>query len=297
MQNPVITEGEQVMTDTPIKEVLDEVVNESEPVETQPVEESKAVDQQPEITQEEVETFAEKGELQGRTPEELEEIYKNWQRAYTEKRQKETQELRALREQLEQRKVEKPTSDESRSVAQIRQDMGQAQQDVQLGRMSVEEYTNYMRELMKEEARQVAREEYKEMTTQERESQYQDQAFKEFVSADERGRLDPNSPTADETLSKVVRDYLAEELEKYIQEHRTAKDFPAGKLAKEKTAEYDARIDEIVKTRTKQSTQMAQVRAAKAQKASTRGSDASSAPTSGSSIRDILVETIESSGA
>jgi hypothetical protein len=282
------------MTGTP-REVLDEVITESE-AEVQPVEESQPVDQQSETSQEEVETFAEKGELQGRTPEELEEIHKNWQRAYTEKRQRETQELKQYREELERLKAAQTQQTDQKSVSQIHNEMGQAQEDLQLGQMSVQEYTDYMRNLMQEEARAIAREEFSTLTTQQREEQYQESAYQEFISADERGRLNANSPTADEALIKDVQDFLAVELQKHIDETGSAKDFPAGKLAKERISAYDARIDEIVKTRTKQSTQLAQARAVKAQKSSTRGSNAQSAPTHGTSIRDTLLEAVEQAG-
>lgn len=274
------------MSDTPIKETLDSVVTESQA----PVEEPAEV-KAPETTQEEV--FAEKGELKGKTAEEMEQIHKNWQRAYTEKRHKETQELKAVREELAALKRVQAETPKNEQVPQIRQEMGQAKQDLELGKMTVDEYTQYMRQLMTEEARQIARDEFQSLSSAEKEQQYQDVAFSEFVSAD--SRLDSNSPTADEALIKVVQDHLAVELEQWIQEKGTAKGFPATKLSKEKTAEYDARLDDIIKNRTKQSTQMAQARAAKAAKASLRGSDASSAPISGSSIRDILTDAVDQS--
>ncbi len=282
------------MNDTPFREALDEVIESS--ANEKPVEESKVVDQQPEKIQEEVETFATKGELKGKTPEELEEVHKNWQRSYTEKRQRETQELKALKAELESLKAPKEQAQEL-SVPQIRQEMGQAQQDLQLGRMSVEEYTTYMTDLMKAEARQIAREEFTTLTSEQQEQQYQEQAFQAFQQADERGRLNPNSPTADEALIKDVQDHLAIELEAHIQENGSSKGFDAGSIAKARVEQYDARIDEIVKTRTKQSTQLAEARAVKANKSLTRGTNADSSPNQGSSIRDVLSEIVESSGS
>ena len=85
------------MSDTPsVREVIEESVEtpEVEPEATKPEVEPKVepeVEPKEEITEE---SFAEKGELEGKTPEELEEIYKAWNRAYTAKRQKETQELK-----------------------------------------------------------------------------------------------------------------------------------------------------------------------------------------------------------
>lgn len=289
--------------DTPIREVLDEVVTDSEAeevVEEQPIEEPKAEDQQPEVTQEEVEAFTEKGELQGKSPEELEEIYKNWQRSYTEKRQAETQELKKLRAELEKLKTSTPKPEpvkDERSVSQIREDIGQAQEAVQLGQMSVAEYTEHMRKLMAEEARQIAREEFTTLSTQEKEQSYQEQAYQAFIAADDKGRLNADSPTADEALIREVQEHLATELSKYMEEKGTAKGFDAGTLAKQKVDEYDARLDELVKKRTKQSTQLAQARAVKAQKSSTRGSNAKSSSSSSKSIRDVLSEVVEESGA
>jgi len=53
-------------------------------------------------TEVEEEVFAPKGELQGRTAEELEGIYKDWNKSYTQKRQSERAELQQLREERDQ---------------------------------------------------------------------------------------------------------------------------------------------------------------------------------------------------
>lgn len=280
-----------------IKESIGEEVDKmSEPTEpkNEVVEESKEVesaDETKEITQEE--TFAEKGELQGKTPEELEEIYKNWQRSYTEKRQKETQELKEYREKLAKLEAQKPEQD--RKVEDVRDDMNKATEDVELGKMSVEEYTKHMRKLMAEEARQIAREEFQTLSKEQQENQYQEQAYQDFLNADDKGRLNPNSPTKDETLIREVQDHLAKELDKHIKETGTAKGFDTTTLAKAKIKEYDDKLDEIVKNRTKKSTQMAAARAAKSRKAATKGTNANSAPVEGNSIRDILAEAVDAS--
>lgn len=283
----------EAMTDTASDTQSTEVIAEESP-QVEP--DQKAEKKQPEVPEiEREETFAEKGDLQGKTPEELEEIYKNWQRAYTEKRQKETQELKHLREQVEQSKARSKTAE--RSVQDIRQDAQQAQRDVELGKMSVEQYTEHIKKLMAEEARQIAREEFRTLSTAQKEQQYQEQAYQAFISADDKGRLNPDSPTADEVLINEVQGFLAKELQKHIEEKGTAKGFDAGTLAKKRVEEYDARLDEIIKKRTQQSTQLAQARAAKAKKSATKGTNTDSSPVDGNSIKDILSKAVEETGS
>lgn len=102
------------MTDTP---TLDEALEQASSTLTTSEEESE---EQPQEVQEEAEeaqdpqeeseeeSFADKPELEGKSPEELEEIYTNWQRAYTQKRQAEKKELAKIREEMERLKAQVP---------------------------------------------------------------------------------------------------------------------------------------------------------------------------------------------
>jgi DNA repair ATPase RecN len=108
-------ERSKSMNDTPeLDEALDqasetltsEEEQEVEPQET-PQEETK-----PEEQLEEEETFAQKPELEGKSPEELEEIYHSWNKAYTQKRQAEKQELARMAERLQELEQQIPQEPE-----------------------------------------------------------------------------------------------------------------------------------------------------------------------------------------
>lgn len=274
------------MTDTPsFRDVVEETTKEVEvtPSEAQKVEETaiESTQEQPETE----ETFAEKGELAGKTPEQLEEIYKNWQRSYTEKRQKETQKLKELEAKLAQLETT-PTAQP------VEQRVEAAQQALNLGQMTVQQYTEYMKQLTLEQAREAAKEEYQQLVVQQREEQLAEQARNSFENADTR--LNQHAPDFDEKLRDEVRREMAELLDKHLEETGSYQGFDAETLTKKIIERKDREIDELIKKRTLQSTQAAKMREAKAMKSATRGTTGDSQPVGGSSIRNILSEAIDS---
>lgn len=238
------------------------------------------------------EVFADKGELAGKTPEQLEEIYQNWQKAYTAKRQKETQELKeyqAKLAELEKKVVQPQPTQQNANVEQLAQD---AREQVELGQMSVQQYTEYIKQLMVEEAREVARQEYQSFQAAEREEQLANTALEQFQSVD--GRLNENAPNYDESFRNEVQRELAELLDKHLEEKGSYQGFDAQTLTKQIVERRDAQLDEIIKKRTIQSTQAAKMREAKAKKSEVRGSTQDGQSIGGNSIRNILSEAIDS---
>ncbi len=274
------------MTTPSFRDIATEAVEAEPTTETPEVQPSTTVEPKEE-TQEEV--FAEKGELAGKTPEQLEETYKNWQRAYTEKRQKETQQLKELQVKLEQ--LEKQTVQQPQQ-APVEQRAQEAQQALDLGQMSVSQYTEYMKNLAAEQAREVAREEYQAIMAEERETQLADKALEQFETAD--SRLNPHSPEFKEGFRNEVQRELAELLDHHLEEHKSYKEFDAATLTKQIIERRDKELDEVIKLRTQQSTQAAKMREAKARKSEVRGSTSNGQSIGGSSIRDILSETLDS---
>ena len=257
----------------------------TETPEVQPI----ATEEPTEATQEEV--FAEKTELKGRTPEQMEEIYQNWQKAYTAKRQKETQELKEYQAKLAEleKKVVQPPTQQNANVEQLAQD---AREQVELGQMSVQQYTEYIRSLMVEEAREVARQEYQSFQAAEREEQLANTALEQFQSVD--SRLNENAPNFDESFKNEVQRELAELLDAHLEEKGSYQGFDAQTLTKQIVERRDAQLDEIIKKRTIQSTQAAKMRDAKAKKSEVRGSTQDGQSIGGNSIRNILSEAIDS---
>jgi hypothetical protein len=274
------------MTDSPsFRDIASEAVEpvEAETQETPEVQPDAQVEQT-EQTQEEV--FAEKSDLAGKTPEQLEQTYNEWQKAYTAKRQKETQELKEYQAkiaELEKKLTTQPQAPQSVEQEQL------AREQVELGNMSVAEYTAFVAQ----QAREVAREEYKEMMAQEKEQQLASKALEQFEGADPR--LNSNSPEYKETFKNEVQRELAELLDEHLTTNGSYQGFDAQTLTKQIIARRDDELDNIIKKRTIESTQAAKMREPKAKKAEVRGTTSNGQSIGGNSIRDILSEAVDSS--
>lgn len=279
------------MTDSSIGNIISETMDSTESVEAKPeaVVEPQKVETPTEQPQQE-ESFAEKGELKGKTPEELEETYQNWNKAYQAKRQKETAELKAMREELDRLKSAQAAKPQSQMTTEQKAD--EAKRQVEIGNMTIPEYTEYMKTLIKEEARQTTREEIETIESEKLETSLADKAKDDFEKADPR--FDETSPLYDEVMKTDVRRELADLLDDHLAQFGSYKGFDAAKLAKEIIKRRDERQDEIIKKRTQESTQAAKMRDAKLRKSETRGTTSDSQKIGGDSIKDILSETIDS---
>lgn len=287
------------MTDTPsIREVLET----SQEVETPVVEEkveAKVETETPEapVAEEQpVEKFAEDKDLTGLTPEQLLETKKQWEAAYTRKRQAETAELKRLKAELEQFKAQQVATPQVEKV-DFRQQKAEINELYRLGQIDYNSAIAKLEEITREEARQVAREEIEQVqsqTKQQEEDSRQQQLLSDFYSTDLR--LNQESPTHDSTLELEVRSKIGEALESYIQENGTSAGFDVKGLTNQFVQEYDQRIDELVKIRTQQSVQAAKMRDAKIQKGASRGTTTQSTPVQGDSIRDVLSQTLDELG-
>lgn len=280
-----------MILDTPFRDIAENALSENVEVEakaeTPEVQPDAQVEPKEQIQEE---TFAEKTELKGRTPEQLEEIYQNWQKAYTAKRQKEVLELKEYKTKLAELEASKTQPVTQNNDVQDLQ--AEAQQQVELGNMTVQQYTDYMRQIMSEEARSVARQEYQDMMAQEREETLAKTALEQFQTVD--SRLNENAPNFDESFRNEVQRELAELLDEHLETKKSYQGFDSQALTKEIVARRDAQIDEIIKKRTIQSTQAAKMREAKAKKSEVRGSTSDGQSIGGNSIRNILSEAIDS---
>lgn len=274
------------MTDTPnIRDMVSESMPvEAEVVETPETQPSATVEIKEETPQ--TEAFAEKGDLAGKTPKQLEEIYQNWQKAYTTKRQTETQEIKELQAKIAELESKPKQAQTVEQKAEV------AREQVELGRMTVPEYTEYIQSLVIEKAREAAQQEYKTMIAEEREQQLAMKAMEQFQSADQR--LNEHSPEYNETFKIEVQRELAEELDKHLENTGSYDSFDAATLTKQIVERRDKELDEIIKKRTIQSTQAARMRDAKAKKSEVRGTAADGQSIGGNSIRNILSEAVDS---
>lgn len=281
------------MTDT--QSFRDVVVEATKEVETPKVEAPEVTEAATEVTKEQPDTeesFAEKGDLSGKTPEQLEEIYKNWQRSYTEKRQKETQRQKELEAKIAELESKMVQPAQTQQVVPTQEKAEAARQALDLGQMTVNQYTDYMRDLAREEARQVAKQEYGELIKTQHEEQLQSKAVSDFENADPR--LNEHSPEADKEYREEVRREVAELLDKHLLEHGTYAGFDTTKVTKQIIEAKDKKLDELIKKRTIQSTQAAKMREAKSRKSEERGTTSNSQPVGGDSIRNILQDAVDS---
>lgn len=272
------------MTDnSTFREIVEET---SQDLTSEETEEVKAPEEStPKVEQpEKVETFAEpvdEKSLAGMTPQQLLEIRKNWEAAYTKKRQAETQELKELREKAlryEQSSKQQPP---------IEQKQEEAIEQVNLGNMTIEQYTEYMRQ----EAIKAAREETMNAVSEREEKTLATQAESDFYSVDER--LNTNGPNSDEVFAREVRREIAELLDQHLAETGSYRGFDTKTLTKEIVERKDKEIDDIVRKRTQVSVQTAKMRDAKLKKSEVRGTTSDSKKIGGESFRDILNETVD----
>lgn len=214
---------------------------------------------------------------------ELQAVYKSLQADYTKKRQATEAKVRA--------ELEAKYSQQVQPQVTVEQKAEEAQQALNLGQMTVAQYTEYMKGLAAEQAREVAREEYKSMIAEEREQQLQEKALSDFEGADPR--LSEFSPSYNESFRNEVQRELAELLDKHLEENGGYQGFDSATLTKQIVERRDKEIDEIIKKRTLESTQAAKMRDAKARKSEVRGSTSNGQSVNGSSIRNILSEVVD----
>jgi hypothetical protein len=274
------------MSDTP-REALEAALVE-EQTESTPTQEVEAKES------EQVETFADTPEnLESMTPQELLEVKKNWERSYTKKRQEETARIKEYEMRIAE--LEKASQQGAQLQNPVNQmNAAEAKEQLDLGNMTLDQYTDYMRQMLLDEAKQIARSEFETLTKEQREEANQEKLMQDFLSVD--SRVDEHSPTYDRSLKTLVQNTLAEALDAYYQEKGTSIGFDAKKIASEVIAKEDERIDQIIKSRTKQSTQAAELKANKFRKSNLSGTTAESSQIGAKSIRDVLSETLDEQG-
>lgn len=166
-----------------------------------------------------VEAFADKGDLKGKTAEELEETYVNWQRAYTAKRQSERKEIEDLKTQLKEFQV---------------METPQQVNEKPIGQMSPGEYAQYVAKMARNEV------------TVQQDNAYIDAQQKMFLKLDPR--LDENNPNYDPMMSDLVVMRLTGLREKHESQGLPVNQFDFISQAKELIDGYDSNINKIKKS-------------------------------------------------
>lgn len=246
------------------------------------------------------ESFAPKGELKGRTAEELEEIYQNWNKAYTQKRQSETEELKTLRaekEQLAQRlsglEVQ-ASNNPQRAAVEYQGEQDDLMQLLQQGQISPADYHQRLQTIIQSQARAIAREEFESLSSEHDEASRQQTALFEVLGLDDR--FNEHSPTYDKGMHRAILADVGEALDAHIQQNGSSRGFDHKGIANSLISEWDSKVDAQVKARTQHSTQMARDAAGKFAKQNPKGSPAQSVSTEPKNFRDILAEKIAEQG-
>lgn len=257
----------------------------SESATTPPTKETPDVQPQSEQPEAQEEGFAKKIDAKGMTPEQLDSIYSNYQKAYTQRRQKEKEEIRRYQEQIKKYEEQLKNPQLNQNPAQR-----QVQQQFDLGNLSFEQYTNAMRQASQQDARQIA----EEVWTQREDKSNQEQMLQRFNSLDERFDkkfTDAESPEYNATnawLYQNVAMELASALDAHIQANGTSIGFDSDTIAKEAIKRFDGLIDSIVASKVKESTQQAQNKATEISRSNPKGKVAQSNTIGSRNLRDLI---------
>ncbi len=248
----------------------------------------------PAVAEEVLKPFAEKPDLKGKTPEELDQIYKEWNLKYTQTRQKETAELKEYRtkvSQYEERLKQLESAGNKLQSPDLQAEKNAVRHDFELGNLTVQQYTEKILELSREESRRIAREEFTSLKKQDSEESYQQSALDHFTSADER--LDRNNPNFNMRMFKSLATDMADLLDEHIAKNGTSVGFDYKGNVSRLISEFDQEIDRIVSSRVQRNTSAARDRAGKFAKSSITGKNTPSIPTGKKNIRDIIASTLE----
>lgn len=277
-------------------------VNNSTEERTTPKEVKAPVQEQP-TTPEEPVRFAEKVDTKGLTPEQLEEIYEGYNKKYTQRRQKENEEIREYKRKLaeyEGKLKEQPAQQTQQFEAQDLAQAGQeARKQVQLGNMSLEDYTNHMRELFREDAKRIAEETYGTITKTEKHEQYSNSMLEGFNSLDDRFNnkyVNPESPEYNE-VNKNLYEYTARQmsslLDEYIAENGSAVGFDWKTPAESIIKQFDSLVDAQIAARARTQTASAQASASRFSKTAPKGTTNRSVSATPESLDDLLNKSME----
>lgn len=259
---------------------------------TQPAEAPKAeaptVQPPTEQPKQEQEGFATKIDTTGMTPEQIQDVYQNYQKAYTQKRQKEKEEIRQYQEKI--KAYEARMQSPPQQAPSQNQEQREVQKQFDLGNLSFEQYTNAMRQASQEDARRIA----EEVWAQREDSSNQEQMLQRFNSLDERFDkkfTDTESPEYNATnawLYQNVAMELGSALDAHLKANGTSKGFDSDTIAKEAIKRFDGLIDAIVAGKVKESTQQAQNRATEVSRNTPKGKVAQSNTIGSRNLRDII---------
>lgn len=262
-ENPTISEAIESAsstlqtTDEPTKEV--EEPQESEEVVDSEEASEKPADPEPEKIQESDDTPLDEFDPE-KLPAELQPLYKNLMKGFTQGRQKDREQVRELEEKLAQLQE------------QLKGDNADPQQDEVPENMSPEEYIQHVA---------------KQAVTQEKVDAFRDQAISDYNSLDPR--LTKDSDTYDPYVDTYVGNKLDEALNQHVEETGTELGFPYKELAQQYLGEWDNYIQSVQSQYLSKQRDLAKKAEKKTAKFNPKGTSSAKAKPSGTmSISDAI---------
>jgi len=235
-------------------------VEEEAPTEESEIEPEKEVKEEAEdkAEPEAEETFADKPDLSKLTPEQMEDIYKNWQKTYTQKRQAEKQALKEMEARIQELATKVPDKDPYQMTPQELQEwtLSQARKQVEL----------------------------------ERDNAYIESQEKSFYEVDKR--LDEDNPEHDDALLLYTVGKLTKEREAYEKENGSVYGFDFVGKAKGLVKAYDDKIKLQVQSYLKRNNETARNKVEKSSKINPKTSSGKMKKVGGLDLDDAFEEAL-----
>lgn len=235
---------------------------EAEP-ETKP--EAEVKEEVPEKAEPEEETFAEKPSLEGKTPEELDEIYKNWQKSYTQTRQAEKAREKEMAEKL-------------------------AEYEKTLSQFKSQEPEKPINEMTVEELQQHFALKAQEIAKTAQENSYIEAQEKSFYELDKR--LDEDHPEHDPNLFYSVVGQVTKLRDQYESDKGTVVGFDFVGEAKKVISAYDEAVKQKVQSYLKRNNETARGKVDQSSKANPKASQAKLKKTGGLDLDEAFEEAL-----
>lgn len=206
-------------------------------------------------------------------PKELQDVYHNLNKGFTEGMSKKSAEIKELRAQLET--LQQQLSGQ--------QQTGQSQV-TDLSQLPIEDFAQHI-------AQQA-----KEQISIDQQNAHIEAAEREFQTYDEAGRLNPNSPSYDRFLESAVADVLMERRQEYENQHGTILGFDFKSETKAIIDEYDKDMSAKYKNFLSKKQKEVQQNADRTNRSLVRSSTGGSVKRGALSVDDAVSQALEKAG-
>lgn len=248
--------------EAPEDDAFKEEAPEAEP-ETKP--ETEVKEEEAEKAEPEEEAFADKPDLSGKTPEELEEIYKNWQKSYTQTRQAEKAREKEMAEKL-------------------------AQYEKTLSQFKAQEPEKPINEMTVEELQQHFATKAQEIAKTAQENSYIEAQEKSFYELDKR--LDEDHPEHDPNLFYSVVGQVTKLRDQFESDKGTVVGFDFVGEAKKVISAYDEAVKQKVQSYLKRNNETARGKVQESSKANPKSSSAKLKKAGGLDLEEAFEEAL-----